>query len=166
MRRTLPAIALAAVVVLALSACGDDGGGSSDDESSSTDAPVALDGTVNNEGDEDIGDGTTVEIDASDNAFGPTFVKGASGAAVTVTFANEGENSHTFTIDDQDVDVELDPGDSAEAMVTLPDGEALRFYCTIHGSQGMQGAFYSEDGQTVIGVSNAPDSGSPGGYGY
>jgi plastocyanin len=171
MRRNLAMLALATVVPVMLSACGDDGGSSSEDEgeSTSTEAPVALEGTLVNEGEEDIGGNTTVDVDAVDNAFAPTFVKARAGAEVTVTVENTGENEHTFTIDDQDVDLELNSGDTAEATVTLPDDEGLRFYCEIHESQGMQGAFYSQDGQTVIGVSNSPDSegGSDGGgYGY
>jgi plastocyanin len=172
MRKTLMTIATASALAIALSACGDDGGSDSgsDDESTSTDEPVALEAPLNNEGVVDISGDTTVDIDAVDNAFGPTFVKVSSGAEVTVTIENAGEAVHTFTIDDQDVDVEVQPGDTAEATLTLPDAEALRFYCTFHVSQGMQGAFYSADGQTVLGLSDTtPDTtsgGSPGGYGY
>ena len=169
MRRNLAMLALATVVPVMLSACGNDGGSSSEDEaeSTSTEAPVALEGTLVNEGEEDIGGNTTVDVDAVDNAFGPTFVKARSGAEVTVTVENAGENQHTFTIDDQDISLDINPGDTTEATVTLPDDEGLRFYCEIHESQGMQGAFYSEDGQSVVGVSNSSNGGgSPGGYGY
>ena len=173
MRKSLTALAAASTLVFVLAACGDDGGSDSADEegdSTSTEAPVTLDGALNNEGEVDIGDDTTVDIDAVDNAFGPTFVKAGSGAEVQVTIDNAGQTTHTFTIDDQDVDVEVASGDTAEATVTLPDGEALRFYCTIHESQGMQGAFYSADGQSVVGASGGSTTdtpaGSPGGYGY
>jgi plastocyanin len=168
MRRTIPALALSAVVVLALSACGDDGGGTTtSDTGSSSDEPVTLEAPLNNEGTQDIGDATTLELEADDDYFDPTFTKAAAGAEITVTIDNEGEKTHTFTIDDQDIDVEVAPGDTAEATVTIPDGDALRYYCRLHQSQGMQGAFYSADGQTVIGVSStSTDSGSPGGYGY
>ncbi|MGH9025282.1 MAG: cupredoxin domain-containing protein [Acidimicrobiia bacterium] len=169
MRRTLPLVATAAAALFILSACGDDGGGSdsSVDESTSTDAPVALDPPLNDEGTEDIGDATTVEMEADDFSFAPTFTKAGSGSEVTVTVNNEGEAAHTFTIDDHDVDVEVAPGDTAEATVTVPDGSALRYYCRFHEGQGMQGAFFSEDGQTVGGASSpSSGGGSPGGYGY
>ena len=175
MRKSLTTLAAASALILILAACGDDGGSSSGsgstDESTSTDEPVTLEQPLNNEGVVDIGDDTTITVEAADNYFEPTFTKAASGAEVQVTVENEGNTTHTFTIDDQNVAVEVAPGDSSEATVTLPDGEALRYYCTIHESQGMQGAFYSADGQTVVGVSggaNSPDttSGSPGGYGY
>jgi plastocyanin len=178
MRKSLTTLVTASALVFVLAACGDDGGSdSADDEgdTTSTDQPVTLDAPLNDEGQVDIGDDSTVDIDAVDNAFGPTFVKATSGSEVQVTIENAGDVTHTFTIDGQDVDVELQPGDTSEATVTLPDGEALRFFCTIHESQGMQGAFYSEDGQAVVGVSggaSSPDSttttsgGSPGGYGY
>jgi plastocyanin len=168
MRRMLPALALSAAVVLALAACGDDGGGSdTNDNGSSSDEPVTLERPLNNEGTQDIGDGTTVDLEADDDYFNPTFTKATAGAEITVTIDNEGEKTHTFTIDDQNVDVEVAPGDTAEATVTVPDDDALRYYCRLHEDQGMQGAFYSADGQTVIGASSpSTDSGSPGGYGY
>jgi plastocyanin len=166
----LLAVAGVAALPVLFAACGDDGGsGSGDDEeeSTSTEAPVELEGNLNNNGTEDIGDATTVVIDAGDFFFEPTFVKAAPGADVQVTIDNVGDVTHTFTIDDQDVDVEVEPGDSAEVAVTLPEGAALRFYCSFHGSRGMQGALYSADGQAVAGVTGASTSGgSPGGYGY
>lgn len=169
--RSKPLVLLALVGVAALpvvlAACGDDGGSaSSDDESTSTEAPVELDGNLNNNGTEDIGDATTLQVDAGDFFFAPTFAHAAAGAEIQVTVDNQGDATHTFTIDDEDVDVEVAPGDTAEVTVTLPEDEALRFYCRFHESQGMQGAVYSADGQAVVGVSSSGSSDSPGGYGY
>ena len=70
--------------------------------------PVKLDGKVNNKG---VGAATsgTVEIELDNYYFKKTFVKAPAGS-VTVELKNEGSVQHTFTIDDQDIDVELAPG--------------------------------------------------------
>ena len=54
---------------------------------------------------------------------------------------NEGDSTHTFTIDGLGVDQELKPGESADIDVTLPASGTVAYYCRFHKGQGMQGAF-------------------------
>jgi plastocyanin len=169
--RRIATVLLSLALVGGLAACGSDddsGGSGSGDEESST--PVDL-GSVNDEGTDDLGSGmtATLELDAGDNAFSPTFVKAAPGAKVTVRVTNSGSASHTFTIEGTSIDEELEAGATAEAEVTVPDDGALEFVCRFHGAAGMRGAFYSADGQAVTnaaggdGTSNEDATTSGGG---
>jgi plastocyanin len=132
MRRLL---ALTVAGMLVLAACGGD-----DDSADGDAAPVELPGTVNDEGTETVS-GDQVDLEADDFSFGPTFLEADGGTTLTVTVENVGDAPHTFTIDDADIDEELDPGASAEVEVTVPDSGSLAFYCRLHRGQGMQGAF-------------------------
>jgi plastocyanin len=165
MRRRL--IVLAGIVLLAAS-CGDDddsdAGGSTTppaseapsesgaptspgSEAPSGSAPVSLQGQVNNEGTAEIGD--EVELELDDYYFGPTFMKATPGATVTLELENEGDDTHTFTIDALDVDQEVAAGDTAEVEVTLPEEGTVMFYCRFHRDRGMQGAFFFDEGATA-----------------
>ena len=125
---------MAAVLVAA--ACGGD-------NKSSSSAPVSISGKVNNHGTKDVKDGDSIEMEADDVYFGPTFIKGPAGAKITVELANEGKATHTFTIDDQKIDQQLDPDAKATVPVTLPASGTLVYYCQFHQNQGMQGALFT-----------------------
>ena len=153
------AVALAFVAAGCGSSGGRDAGGSSGSPSDSTatttaaasDLPVALDGKVNDEGTKDIsgdGDKTELEMELDDDSFSPTFIKAAPGATVTVQLENEGDDPHTFTLDDGSVDQQVEPGAKASVEVTIPDDGVLRFSCNFHGTMGMQGAFSTDAGAT------------------
>lgn len=123
-----------------------DGGGATTTAAAGSDAPVALEGQVNDKGTKDVsGDGAkaTVEMELDDNYFSPTFIKAEPGATVTVEIENAGDNPHTFTLDDGSVDEQVDPGAKTTVEVTVPEDGSLRFSCNFHGSMGMQGAFYT-----------------------
>lgn len=104
-------------------------------------APVSLPGTVNDHGTGTVKDGGDLEMELDDFYFGPTFVTGPAGAKVTLNLSNEGQKSHTFTIDSAKIDQQVDPGKKATVQVTLPASGTLAFYCRFHVSGGMQGAF-------------------------
>ena len=125
---------MAAVLVAA--ACGGD-------NKSSSSAPVSISGKVNNHGTKDVKDGDTIEMEADDFYFGPTFIKGPAGAKITVDLHNEGKSKHTYTVDDQKIDQQLDPDAKATVSVTLPASGTLVYYCQFHQNQGMQGALFT-----------------------
>ena len=110
--------------------------------------PCSSKGEVNDHGTEEAGD--TIEVELDDFYFGPTFMQAQPGATVTVTLNNEGDAPHTFTIDDLDVDEEVEPGDSREVEVALPDDGATLFDCRFHIAQGMQGAFFFKEGDEAV----------------
>ncbi len=146
MRKVMIVLAIVGTLV---AGCGDDGNGNGD-AAQGADAPVELDGDVSDHGTEDAGDGDSLEMELDDFYFGPTFVKATPGATITLELHNEGEASHTFTIDALDIDEEVAAGDTAEVDVTLPDSGATAFYCRFHkDSSGMQGAFFFNEGDPV-----------------
>jgi plastocyanin len=111
-------------------------------------APVSLEGTLNNKGTEEASDEVEMELD--DYYFEPTFIKAQPGATIHVKLENEGDDTHTFTIDSLGIDQEVAAGEDAEVDVTLPQEGAVRFYCRFHGNMGMQGAFFFNEGDTVV----------------
>ena len=108
---------IGAALILVTAACSDDdesGGGGGE-------APVELEGTVNDEGGNGEVSNGEVEMELDDFYFGPTFTQAEAGGAVTVSLFNEGDTQHTFTIDSLGIDEEVEPGATAEVEVTLPD---------------------------------------------
>jgi plastocyanin len=174
--------ALAITLAFIAAGCGSSGGsdasattavtgGSTTAASGSSDAPVKLQGTVNDKGTKDIsggGDQAHLEMELDDDYFSPTYIKAAPGATVTVELENEGDTPHTFTLDDGSVDKKLDPGAKATVEVTIPQDGPLRFSCDFHGSMGMQGAFYTgRNGSTASAGGEATTTSAPaGGTGY
>ena len=125
--------------------------------------PVKLAGKVNNQGTA-TAIGGTVDIDQSDFAFSPTFVKIPAGTTIlTVTVKNGGQNMHTFTVPSQSIDKVLNPGDSVTVTVNVPGPGAIAFFCRFHQSLGMQGAFFDKKGAKLIGATKAKASSSSGG---
>ena len=154
LRRVVTFLLLVALAIV-LVACGsDDNNNSGNSGTQSGDnagaAPVDL-GNVTNKGSKDLGSSmsATLELEADDNYFKPTFIKAAPGAKVTVEVKNEGSTTHTFTINGASIDKTLEADSTATAEVTVPASGALEFFCKIHGSLGMKGAFYTKDGDTV-----------------
>ncbi|MGZ4681354.1 MAG: cupredoxin domain-containing protein [Acidimicrobiales bacterium] len=145
--RKIPLV-LAAVgltLALALAGCSSKSSKAKVDSSSST-PPVSLSGALTDKGTKDAtGDGATptLALEADDNFFTPTFTQFVPGAVVTVQLKNGGTHEHTFTLADGTVDQSLSPGQTAEVKVTIPASGTASFFCKIHRSSGMQGAFYT-----------------------
>ena len=116
-------LALVAAGALTLTACGgdEDGGGGTPTE------PAGNGGSA------------TVEIDAQDNLFSPSTIQATSGEETTVTVTNTGQAPHTFTIEDLDVDVTIDPGSDGTATFTATESGTLEFVCRFHQAEGMVG---------------------------
>jgi plastocyanin len=133
MNRFAMAATMAAVLVAA--SCGDN--------KSSSSTPVSIEGKVNNHGEKDVKAGDSIEMEADDFYFGPTFLKGPAGAAVKLELHNEGKEAHTFTIDSANIDQRLDPDASATVDVTMPASGVVVYYCQFHRDDGMQGALFT-----------------------
>ena len=117
-----------------------------------TSKPVTVDGKVNVEGTKDVSakSAATIDMEADDYYFGPTFVKVKPGEKVTIELENEGNASHTFTSDSLSIDQQVAAGKKAKFTVTVPsDGTAFEFHCSFHEDMGMQGAFFTKKGGTA-----------------
>jgi plastocyanin len=105
------AISAVLALMLAGSACGsDDGDGGGGD--SGTDSGLA--------------------IAAQDFQFSPSSLTVPSGES-TITVTNEGEVEHSFTLDDDSVSEDVEPGESIS--VTVDISKDAGFHCEYHPDQ-------------------------------
>ena len=135
-RFSLVAVALA--LVLAAAACGGGGGDGNESEGGTT----TIGGVAaESHGTKDVsGETGKVEVEMYDNYFEPTVLQGTPGQTVELELKNTGNAAHTFTISEQSVDKEIQPGDETETEVTFPQSGELTFVCKFHQSSGMVGA--------------------------
>jgi len=124
--------------------------------------PVKISGSVNNHGTA-VATGGVIEIDQHDYYFSPTFVQIPSGTtSLTVTVKNMGSTQHNFTVPNDTIDHTFNPGDTMTFTVAVPAKGAFLFYCNIHQSQGMQGAFFDKKGAKLIKAKAASSKSSKG----
>ena len=126
-----------AAALLATIACG--GGPDTGTSSSSTlncAAVAGLAGQVNDKGTAVLAATGTVTVD--DLYFSPTCLTGASGT-VTLTLHNRGHLLHNFSVPEQNIDVDIPPGDTVTVKVAVA-GKPVHFFCKYHRDAGQQGA--------------------------
>ena len=120
---------------------------------------------ANNHGTKSVESSVKTEVELDDFYFEPTVLQGSQGKKVELELKNEGNVEHSFTVDSQGIDKELEPGDEGEVTVTIPKSGAISFYCKYHKSSGMAGALAVEGstgGMTDTGTTE--DNGGKGGY--
>ena len=123
MRKARITIATALIGVALMTACA--GGG---DE-----AAGAGDGA-------DGGTAASSSVTMRDNEFVPSDPTISAGG---VELVNEGESPHTFTVEGEDVDVEVEAGQTTTATVDLKPG-TYTLFCNFHRTQGMEGTLTVE----------------------
>jgi plastocyanin len=141
MRRIRGVVVIASSLLLLVAAgCGGGyGGGSKKSEEGGT--TTIAGSAVKSQGTKDVsGETGKVEVEMYDNYFEPTVLKGKPGQMVTLELKNSGKVAHTFTLSEQSVDKEIQPGDEGEVDVTFPKSGGLKFVCKFHKSGGMIGA--------------------------
>jgi plastocyanin len=116
--RIVAPCAILVAVVLGAAACGGGGGGSGS------------------------GSGKN-EVGMSEYYFQPAQVVGAAGKKITIELTNTGTEEHNFTLDQQSVSKDVEPGEEGEVTVTVPKSGALTFYCKYHRARGMTGQLTS-----------------------
>jgi len=143
MKRIQGVVVIAALfLVFAAAGCG--GSSKSSSESEETTSTTIMGSQVESHGTKDVTTASgKVEIELYDNYFEPTILKGKPGQMVELELKNEGKAAHTFTLADQSVDKEIQPGDETEAKVKFPASGELKFVCKFHQGQGMIGALQS-----------------------
>jgi plastocyanin len=88
----------------------------------------------------DVSGMTSVDVVMRDDVFAPSVLRGAPGQAITIDLDNAGAREHNFSLEDQDVDTDVEPGGKATVTVTFPRSGTLEFVCEYHESQGMTGS--------------------------
>ena len=152
-------------VVPLVAGCGSSSSSSSSTESSSSGGGKKTIAGVraNDHGTKTASSSGKTEVELDDFYFKPTVLQGKPGEQVKLELKNESKVEHTFTIDSQGIDQDLQPGDETEVMVTIPKSGAISFYCKFHKSSGMAGAL-AVTGGTGGGGGGTTTSG--GGKGY
>jgi plastocyanin len=183
--RSLPVfVALALSVGLAATACAQQqptvpagGGGATptEGETEDTEETIEIAGQeAADHGAEDVAGLSEIELELDDFYFEPTVLEGEAGQSLSLTLFNEGDAPHTFTIDEQDVDEELQPGDEDVTVeVTFPDSGSVVFYCRFHAGGGMVGGLSvggdlgaASGGTGTGGDGETEDQDDPTGPGY
>jgi plastocyanin len=123
---------------------------------------------ANDHGKKAVEDNGKTEVELDDFYFEPTVLEGKPGEKVTLELKNEGQTEHSFTIDSQSIDEDIQPGDEAEVDVTIPKSGVVSFYCKFHKSQGMAGALAvtGQSGGTGGMTDTGTTTGGGGGGGY
>ncbi|MEA2435122.1 MAG: hypothetical protein QOG54_2579 [Actinomycetota bacterium] len=81
----------------------------------------------------------TLDVTAFDFHFENETLLIEPGASVTINFTNNGENLHSFTVDDFNLEIEANSGESVSSTFTAPTTPgAYDFYCKYHPDD-MQG---------------------------
>jgi plastocyanin len=104
-----------------------------------------------------------VTVRAVDFAFNPARLTAQPNQPLTVTVRNEGQAPHTFTIQELNVDVTLQPGQSMTVTFT-PRAASHTFVCRFHAGAGMTGTLTTGGG--AGGGATTPTAGGASGYGY
>jgi plastocyanin len=84
--------------------------------------------------DEGGGGGGTLDVTAEDFQFAETSPSVPAGEEIEVQFTNDGEAEHSFTVEDLDVEVEAEGGESATTTFTA-DAGSYEFHCEYHPDQ-------------------------------
>ncbi len=120
-------VAAVSAVLLLAAACGSSGGhaGHGGEEKIAQPVEGAKESTV-----------TAVDID-----FKPDKLELAAGQPLNVTVTNEGEAEHDFTLEEADVHVNVQPGESKTTALTIDEPGQYKAVCTVDG--------HAEAGMTV-----------------
>ena len=121
--------------------------------------------TANDHGSKAVASKGKTEVELDDFYFKPTVLEGKPGEKVTLELKNEGNTEHSFTIDSQGIDKDIQPGDEVEVTVTIPKSGVVSFYCKFHKSSGMAGAL-AVTGQSGGSGGMTTDTNTSGGGGY
>lgn len=77
-------------------------------------------------------DALPVTVTASGFKFDPDTMEGHATHTIDLTFVNEDDALHSFTIDDLDVDVEASGGEEATETFTPEEVGTFEYYCKYH----------------------------------
>lgn len=142
---------LAASVLLA--ACGSDDDsttaampGSQDEQPTMDDDMSGMDDDTSgmdhdDEGNSPVADGARrVEVVAGDFAFDPAEITGEVGEDLAIVLSSD-DILHDFTIDDLEVHVAADAGETAEGGISDLEAGTYTYYCSVpgHREAGMEG---------------------------
>ena len=77
-------------------------------------------------------DALPVTVTTKNFKFQPDALEGHATHTVDLTFSNEDDTAHSFTIDEMDVDVEAEGGQETQSTFTPEELGTFEFYCKYH----------------------------------
>ncbi len=80
-----------------------------------------------------------ITVHITDVAIVPEHFESAVGRDVTITVVNAGSRPHSFIIDELDVDLRLDSGETAMIELEQPRLGNYRYYSDLPGDEGLEG---------------------------
>ena len=148
MRRSLVAVLLSTLALgLVLTACGDDDSSVHDNPMGNTPGH-GMDGGMMDGHDEatPVAEGARrIEVAATSFEFDPDEIAVSAGEDVAIVLSSD-DLLHDFSIDDIDVHVAADRGETAEGGLRADEPGEYTYYCTIagHREAGMEGTLVVE----------------------
>ena len=107
-----------------------------------------------------------IKMKVDDYFFEPKKLSLEAGKRATIELQNEGEEEHTFTIDELRVNKDLQAGEKGTVSFTPDRGGSFVFYCQFHSTtNGMEGSLSvagSQGGAAPGGTTPAPSGATPG----
>lgn len=82
-----------------------------------------------------------VTIEMTDEGFRPTYFESAVGRDITITLVNAGTEPHNFTVEEFDIDVDLEPGETATVEIDQPQLGRYQYFSDLPGDEEMEGSF-------------------------
>ena len=86
-----------------------------------------------------------VDLEADEYYFEPAFLRGTPGQKLKLEIENESNTLHSFTIPEQNLDMDIPPKGKVVVEVTFPQSGLVRFFCKFHSALGMTGELLTGD---------------------
>jgi YVTN family beta-propeller protein len=101
--------------------------------------------TISDHGILEVKGQTTIELEADEYYFKPTFLQGAPGQRLTLEIENESGTLHNISLPEQHLDMDIPPKGTVTVEVVFPASGTVRFFCKFHEALGMHGALHVGD---------------------
>jgi YVTN family beta-propeller protein len=110
-------------------------------------APAPTHGTmtISDHGTLEVKGQTTIELEADEYYFKPTFLQGAPGQRLQLEIENESGTLHNISLPEQHLDMDIPPKGTVKVEVVFPASGTVRFFCKFHEALGMHGALHVGD---------------------
>jgi plastocyanin len=98
---------------------------------------------ANDHGSADASGMSSLEVELDDEGtqfyFKPTVITGTPGESLTLDLTNDGSALHNFSLTEQSIDTDVQPGGTGSVTVTIPQSGFVEFFCKYHKPLGMVG---------------------------
>jgi YVTN family beta-propeller protein len=108
-------------------------------------APTPGTMTISDHGTLEVKGQTTIELEADEYYFKPTFLQGTPGQRLKLEIENESGTLHNISLPEQHLDMDIPPKGTVTVEVVFPASGTVRFFCKFHEALGMHGALHVGD---------------------